>query len=205
MAELPPKRSQEDTIKNGTTLACYFGTKHRMTTLILAKEALKQGQRPFVGSSLIRPIITPRFALSCSKELLIGLGDMAKNCNLHIQSYEQKSVKKSFSTSYAEAYGCTGLLTNKTILAHLEDEEIALLEKRSTSIAHCPASNTMLRSGLCDVKRLFNKGCKVGLGTDVSHHLEFIKKQEIKGTGEIKNAVGENTKYEPSYINGNFR
>uniref|UniRef100_A0A1A9Z0R6 Amidohydrolase-related domain-containing protein n=1 Tax=Glossina pallidipes TaxID=7398 RepID=A0A1A9Z0R6_GLOPL len=64
-----------------------------------------------------------------------------------------------------------GLLTNKTILAHgvhLEGEEIGLLEKRGTSIAHCPASNTMLRSGVCDVKLLINKGIKVGLGTDVS-------------------------------------
>uniref|UniRef100_A0A1A9VG03 Guanine deaminase n=1 Tax=Glossina austeni TaxID=7395 RepID=A0A1A9VG03_GLOAU len=252
------KKVVEDTIKNGTTLACYFGTNHRMATLILAKEALKQGQRAFVGkvcsdcnspdfyvettdaslastkifvddinklgSSLIRPIITPRFALSCSKELLIGLGDMAKKYNLHIQSHisenllEIEHVKKSFSTSYAEAYDCTGLLTNKTILAHgvhLEDEEIDLLQKRGTSIAHCPASNTMLRSGLCDVKRLINKGIKVGLGTDVSggnspslqdailrtidvsHHLEFIKKQEIKGTGKVKNAVGDNIKYEP--------
>uniref|UniRef100_A0A1A9ZX82 Amidohydrolase-related domain-containing protein n=1 Tax=Glossina pallidipes TaxID=7398 RepID=A0A1A9ZX82_GLOPL len=94
---------------------------------------------------------------------------------------------------------------------HLEDKEIGLLEKRGTSIAHCPAFNTMLRSGLCDVKHLINKGIKVGLGTevssgnspslqdairtiDVSHDLEFIKKQKIKGTSKIKNAVGDNTK-----------
>uniref|UniRef100_A0A1B0FM04 Uncharacterized protein n=1 Tax=Glossina morsitans morsitans TaxID=37546 RepID=A0A1B0FM04_GLOMM len=32
---------------------------------------------------------------------------------------------------------------------------------------------------------------------DVSHHLEFIKKQEIKGAGKINNAVDDNTKYEP--------
>uniref|UniRef100_A0A1A9W7D0 Guanine deaminase n=1 Tax=Glossina brevipalpis TaxID=37001 RepID=A0A1A9W7D0_9MUSC len=252
------KKVVADTVKNGTTLACYFGTNHRMATLILAKEALKQGQRALVGkvcsdcnspdfyveatneslastkefiddikelnSSLIQPIITPRFALSCSKKLMNGLGDIAKNYNLHIQSHISENlleidyVKELFASSYAEAYDNAGLLTNKTIMAHgvhLEDEEMALLRKRGTSVAHCPASNTMLRSGLCDVKRLINKGIKVGLGTDVSggnsssvqdailraidvsHHLEFIKKQEIKGTGKITNAVDEDAKYEP--------
>lgn len=108
--------------------------------------------------------------------------------------------------NYAEIYHDAGLLTNKTVMAHgvfLEDNEIELLAKSGTSVSHCPASNTMLSSGLCDIFRLINGGVKVGLGTDVSggncvsikdvilraidvsHHLEFIKKQEIKGTGKI--------------------
>lgn len=48
---------------------------------------------------------------------------------------------------------------------HLEDEEIALFKQTGTSVAHCPASNTMLSSGFCDVKRLIENGIKVGLGT----------------------------------------
>lgn len=107
---------------------------------------------------------------------------------------------------YASIYHEAGLLTNKTVLAHgvfLENEEIELLAETGTSISHCPASNTMLSSGLCDVFRLLEGGVKVGLGTDVSggncvsikdvmlramdvsHHLEFIKKEEIKRTGKM--------------------
>lgn len=73
-------------------------------------------------------------------------------------------------------------------------------------MAHCPASNTNLGSGLCDVKRLINAGIKVGLGTDVSggndvsilsacrdalavsQHLKIVKTQDIKGTGKIAEA-----------------
>lgn len=58
----------------------------------------------------------------------------------------------------------------KTIMAHgvhLKDDELELLQKRGTSIAHCPASNTMLHSGLCDVRRLLFRGIKVGLGTGI--------------------------------------
>lgn len=56
----------------------------------------------------------------------------------------------------------------QTVLAHgvyLHDEELELLAARGTSISHCPNSNTSLKSGLCDVRRLLNAGIKVGLGT----------------------------------------
>lgn len=38
-----------------------------------------------LGTDLVKPTITPRFALSCTKELMKGLGDVAKTHNLHIQ------------------------------------------------------------------------------------------------------------------------
>lgn len=87
---------------------------------------------------------------------------------------------------------------------HLEDDEVALLKVRGCSVAHCPTSNTMLSSGLCDVQRLVSGGVSVGLGTDVSggnsvsiqdvllraldvsKHLDFFKKQNIRGTGVSK-------------------
>ena len=37
------------TLRAGTTTACYFGTNHRSGTLILAQEAVRQGQRAFIG------------------------------------------------------------------------------------------------------------------------------------------------------------
>lgn len=37
------------TLRSGTTTACYFGTNHRSGTLILAQEAVQQGQRAFIG------------------------------------------------------------------------------------------------------------------------------------------------------------
>ncbi|XP_034660462.1 guanine deaminase [Drosophila subobscura] len=238
----------EATIRCGTTLASYFATNNLESTLVLAREAARQGQRALIGkvcsncnspdyyvetteesakatekfvaelqglkNPLVLPTITPRFALSCSKELLQELGDIAKRLDVHVQSHisenlaEVEVVKGIFRTSYAGAYDDAGLLTKKTVMAHgvhLEDEEIALLKQRGTSVAHCPASNTMLNSGLCDVQRLINAGVTVGLGTDVSggnsvsiqdallraldvsKHLDFFKKQNIRGTGEAKN------------------
>ncbi|KOC67513.1 Guanine deaminase [Habropoda laboriosa] len=140
---------------------------------------IKKFLEKFFFLPLIKPIITPRFALSCSMILMRELGKLAKEKNLHIQTHisentdEIKAVKEKFPehSSYAAVYDEAGLITNKTVLAHgiyLTDNEIALIKERGASVIHCPSSNTCLKSGLCDVQKLKNKGVKIGLGTDVS-------------------------------------
>lgn len=70
------------------------------------------------------PTITPRFALSCSKDLLKQLGDIAKRNDAHIQSHisenlqEIQVVNDIFKTSYAGAYDEAGLLTNKVVIPY---------------------------------------------------------------------------------------
>ncbi|KDR23220.1 Guanine deaminase [Zootermopsis nevadensis] len=134
-----------------------------------------QGKR----NELVQPIITPRFALSCDMKLMILLGELATKYNAHIQTHisentgEVVAVQKMYPEckNYTDVYDTAGLLTNKTVLAHgvhLSDDELKVLAARGTAISHCPNSNTSLKSGLCDVRRLLNAGIKVGLGTDVS-------------------------------------
>ena len=129
--------------------------------------------------ALITPIITPRFALSCSSPLLSGLGALAKETNLPIQTHLSENtseialVHKNFSShdSYSHVYDTHGLLTPKTVLAHcvhLSEEERILLKKRGSKVSHCPVSNTSLSSGLCPVRQLLDDGIEVGLGTDIS-------------------------------------
>ncbi|KAL4867621.1 hypothetical protein BDV12DRAFT_198041 [Aspergillus spectabilis] len=130
---------------------------------------------------LVKPIITPRFAPTCSPAALAGLGNLAKEHNppLHIQTHisenidEVSLVSSLFpeSASYAAVYDKHVLLTEKTILAHavhLTSEEKKLIASRKSKIAHCPASNSALGSGLAPVRDLLDNGITVGLGTDVS-------------------------------------
>lgn len=130
-------------------------------------------------STLVQAVVTPRFALSCDMDLMKRLAEMARNRGLHIQTHisenvgEVEYVRELYPqcANYADVYDQAGLLTNKTIVAHgvyLLDEELRLLAERGTSVAHCPTSNTCLRSGLCDVRRLLDAGVTVGLGSDVS-------------------------------------
>ena len=64
----------------------------------------------------------------------------------------------------------------QTVLAHgvyLRDEELQVLAARGSSVSHCPNSNTSLKSGLCDVRRLLDAGIKVGLGTGMIHYTDM--------------------------------
>lgn len=128
---------------------------------------------------LIMPILTPRFAPSCTPPLLSSLGRLATSSQLPIQTHiaentaEVALVRKRFpdSASYAAVYDDYGLLTSKTVLAHaihLSPNETALIRERGSCVSHCPVSNISLSSGLCPVRELLDTGITVGLGTDVS-------------------------------------
>jgi len=128
---------------------------------------------------LVLPTVTPRFALTCSEKLLKGLGDIAKEHDVHIQTHlceslpEIERAKELFPDHkhYADIYASTGLLNEKSIMAHcvhLSDEELEVLKERNAGVAHCPSSNICLVSGLCPVRKIREAGVKVGLGTDVA-------------------------------------
>ncbi|XP_047511366.1 guanine deaminase [Pieris napi] len=130
-------------------------------------------------SELVYPIVTPRFAVSCDHELMCGLSKIAQKYNCRIQSHVSENTKeiehvlKCFSecTTYSHVYDQCGILTKKCIMAHavhLSKKEMELFASKGVSVAHCPASNTRLRSGLCPVRRLIDNGVTVGLGTDVA-------------------------------------
>lgn len=126
------------------------------------------------------PILTPRFVISCTEQLLKGLGDIAKEHDIPVQSHLSENLQEiklvstlcPESNSYADAYDKYNLFgTTKTVMAHcvhLSDDEIELTRKNGVFVAHCAASNTNLCSGAAPVKRYLDMGLKVGLGSDVA-------------------------------------
>lgn len=151
-----------------------------------------------IGNPLVKPIVTPRFALSCDMELMRELAKIAKARDLHIQTHVSENkdeiiaVKRAYpdQPSYAAVYDSAGLLTSKTVLAHgvyLGDSELAIIKERGTAVIHCPSSNTNLKSGLCDVQRLKTNGIKVGLGTDVSGGASYSMLNEMRSVLQVSN------------------
>ena len=62
-----------------------------------------------------------------------------------------------------------GLLGPDVVLAHavhLDEAEIAAIAASGTSVAHCPASNLKLGSGIAPIPALLAAGVVIGLGTD---------------------------------------
>lgn len=128
---------------------------------------------------LVTPIITPRFAISCTSELLTELGKLAKEYDLPIQSHLCENLNEidftmslfPKSANYAAVYADHGLLNDRTIMAHcvhMKDEELDLMKEKNAGISHCANSNLNLKSGLADVRKILSKDIKVGLGTDVA-------------------------------------
>lgn len=155
------------------------------------KACIEHVQHIDPGYELVSPIITPRFAPSCSDDCLKQLGQLHKDsgvpCQTHISENkaEVQLVRELFpkSKSYADVYDEAGLLTAKTILAHcvhLSDQEQELIKVREAKISHCPASNTALTSGAARVRELIDRGITVGLGTDVSGGFSASILEEVR-------------------------
>lgn len=137
----------------------------------------------------IKPIITPRFVPTCSTALLKGLGELAVKYNLPVQSHlaenrnEVEWVQELHPEveTYSEVYHYNQLFgQTPTLMAHciyLEDKEIELIRNSNVIPVHCPESNLNLASGIMPVRRLLDKGIKVGLGTDVGggHNISMTK------------------------------
>ncbi|GAA5855409.1 hypothetical protein JCM8547_007815 [Rhodosporidiobolus lusitaniae] len=132
------------------------------------------------STALVQPILTPRFAISCSDEVLAGLGEMMARdeslpCQTHLcenpSEIEFTKTLFPFASSYTHVYDHFSLLRHNTVLAHcvhLIEPEMDLIKARGAGVAHCPSSNFNLRSGTARVAVMLDKGIKVGLGTDVS-------------------------------------
>ncbi|KAH7105478.1 guanine deaminase [Auriculariales sp. MPI-PUGE-AT-0066] len=146
------------------------------------------------STALVQPIITPRFAITCTSPLLKALGDLAsEHKEIPIQTHisenpsEVAFAKVLFpeSKSYTDIYERHGLLRENTILAHgchldshlpepgaddgpVSDSELELIKMRGAGLSHCPTSNINLRSGVARVGEWLDRGLKVALGTDVS-------------------------------------
>ena len=131
-----------------------------------------------LGSSLVTACITPRFAPSCTSELMGFLGNLADKEQVPIQTHISENKKEiewvldlfKDCESYADVYYQHKLLNSRTILAHavhLTESELELIKKQQCGISHCPLSNFMLTSGVLDVENLHSKGIeKIGLGSD---------------------------------------
>jgi guanine deaminase len=123
-------------------------------------------------------VFTPRFAPTCSLDLMKQVSKLAMKHDAYIQTHlsenrrELRLVKALFPDyrNYTHVYESANLLTRKTIMAHciyLDDDEISVLRENSTKVAHCPGSNFFLMSGIFNVSRITDAGLDVGLGSDV--------------------------------------
>jgi guanine deaminase len=128
--------------------------------------------------------VTPRFAISCSADLLRESATLAADLGCWWQSHvsedraEIAEVIRLFpeARDYVDVYDRAGALGPRSILAHaihLSPDEEARLAATGTRIAHCPTSNLFLGAGVMPLADRLGAGIAVGLGSDVSGGAEL--------------------------------
>lgn len=135
--------------------------------------------RKWHGRGLLSYAISPRFAPTCSGELLAAAGalksefpDVYVHTHVSENRGEVRWVRELFpdSRDYVSVYHEAGLLGPRSILAHgihLTDGELELLRTTGSRISHCPNSNLFLGSGLFPLRRVLGAGITCGLGSDI--------------------------------------
>jgi guanine deaminase len=134
-----------------------------------------------------KPILTPRFIPCCTDKLMEELREIQMAYGIPVQSHLSESkgeidfvkLLRPDSEFYGDSYNEYDLFgknddinTNvKTVMAHCvwsTDEEVELMRKNGVFVAHCPASNMNLTSGIAPIRKYLDRGLNVGLGTDAA-------------------------------------
>lgn len=134
-----------------------------------------------------KPILTPRFIPCCTDKLMEELREIQMAYGIPVQSHLSESkgeiefvkMLRPNNSFYGDSYDEYDLFgrnddTNtdvKTVMAHCvwsTDDEVELMRNNGVFVAHCPASNMNLTSGIAPIRRYITLGMNVGLGTDVA-------------------------------------
>jgi guanine deaminase len=127
----------------------------------------------------LRYAVTPRFAVSCTADMLRESATLAASTGAYWQTHVSEDqgeiieVARLFpeAQDYVDVYDRAGGLGAQTILAHavhLSERELGRLVDTGTRVAHCPISNLFLASGVMPLGRYLAAGLSLGLGSDVA-------------------------------------
>ena len=133
-----------------------------------------------INNKYAKPILTPRFAPTCSFELLKELGELSNKYQVGVQTHiveslwEKEEAKKCFDGCRCDMhiYKEAGLLNQKPfIAAHFifpSDEDIELLNECGGYAVQCPDATTNVIAGIMQTGNLLDKGINLGIGSDIS-------------------------------------
>jgi 5-methylthioadenosine/S-adenosylhomocysteine deaminase len=123
----------------------------------------------------IRCCFAPRFAISCTRELLAEVATLARERGVMIHTHasenkneceivERESGKRN--VAYLDSLEISGPHVVLAHCVHLAVEEMEILARTKTNVAHCPSSNLKLGSGLARVPEMLARQIPVSLGAD---------------------------------------
>ncbi len=123
----------------------------------------------------IRYCFAPRFALSCTSDLLSRVAKLAKEHGVIVHTHASENKNECalvenetglHNVAYLDSLGISGRRVVLAHCVHLDAKEFETLANTRTNVAHCPSSNLKLGSGIAEITRMLEQGISVSLGAD---------------------------------------
>jgi 5-methylthioadenosine/S-adenosylhomocysteine deaminase len=123
----------------------------------------------------VRCCFAPRFAISCTRELLSEVAELARKHQVMIHTHASENQNECRiveaetgrrNVSYLDSLGISGAHVLLAHCVHLDEEEMETLARTKTNVAHCPSSNLKLGSGIARIAEMLLSGISVSLGAD---------------------------------------
>lgn len=127
------------------------------------------------GSGRIRYCFAPRFAVSCTPQLLSEVARLSRERGVMVHTHASESqtecelVQRDTgmrNITYLDSLGLTGRHVAMAHCIHLDEDEIEILKRTRTNVVHCPSSNLKLGSGIAPIRKMLEAGISVSLGAD---------------------------------------
>ncbi|NCE63229.1 8-oxoguanine deaminase [Pseudoflavonifractor sp. 524-17] len=127
--------------------------------------------------SMHQVALAPCSPFSVTGDLMRESAKLARSLGVRLHTHlaetkdEERYTLEKFGlrpVAYMESLGWIGPDVWYAHGIHFDDSELDLLAQTGTGVAHCPASNMKLSSGVCRVPEMLEKGVPVGLALDGS-------------------------------------
>lgn len=145
------------------------------------KSSLKEVEshlKSFAGNdadALVHYALCPRFAVSCTDELMEAMVDYQKRHDVIIHTHASESrdeialIRQRTGLNNIDYFARLGLLNPRTVIVHgvhLTMRELEKMVRSGTSLVHCPSSNLKLGSGIAPIETYLDRKLNIALGSD---------------------------------------
>ncbi len=139
----------------------------------------------------LRAAFAPRFAVSCSQELLEAVAALSREHGLVVHTHASENrdeialIRERTGRANIDYLAHTGLTSPRLCLAHcvwVDDHEQSVMAEHDVKVLHCPGSNLKLGSGLAPIVEMRAKGISVSLGADgaaCNNHLDMFEEMRL--------------------------
>lgn len=142
-------------------------------------------------SGRVRYCFAPRFAVSCTQELLETISKIAQENNILIHTHASENRKEIEvvqsetglrNVEYLQKVGLAGKNIALAHCIHVDEREQQILAETGTQVLHCPSSNLKLGSGVAPITEMLERGVSISIGADgapCNNNLDIFKEMRL--------------------------